>query len=332
MKKKRRNLVNDMKYHYTYRITNIKEKMYYYGVHSCDCLPKEDIGIKYWSSSKRDGFIDHQKQNPEQYKYKVLKIFNTRVEAVEHEMFLHKKFDVKLHEKFYNDSNQTSTGFDTSGRPGIKGYTAAKDINTGEIVYITTKLFYESDQYQAINKNLKLSDDVKKLLSKLRMGVSPDIKGLTYDEYYGEEKSNQIKQNLSVKASARLGELNAFYGKNHTIETKELIGSYSIGMAVYISETGENIRISVEEANRRGLEAESKGRKYSKEVNMKKGRSGKDNSMYGKTPSDEAKQKIKQSWHECRPKTLCTHCNKMILKAHNKFHFDNCKLRKPNEN
>ncbi len=25
MKKKRRNLVNDMKYHYTYRITNIKD-------------------------------------------------------------------------------------------------------------------------------------------------------------------------------------------------------------------------------------------------------------------------------------------------------------------
>lgn len=29
---KRKNLVNDRKYHYTYRITNIKEGMYYYGV------------------------------------------------------------------------------------------------------------------------------------------------------------------------------------------------------------------------------------------------------------------------------------------------------------
>ena len=86
----KRKRVNDMKYHYTYRITNIKEGMHYYGVRSCDCLPKEDIGVKYWSSTKRDGFIDHQKQNPEQYKYKVIKIFGTRVEAIEHEIFLHK--------------------------------------------------------------------------------------------------------------------------------------------------------------------------------------------------------------------------------------------------
>ena len=60
----KRKRVNDMKYHYTYRITNIKERMYYYGVHSCNCLPKEDIGVKYWSTSKRDGFVEHQKKNP----------------------------------------------------------------------------------------------------------------------------------------------------------------------------------------------------------------------------------------------------------------------------
>lgn len=122
MSKKRRNLVNDMKYHYTYRITNTKEGMHYYGAHSCDCLPKEDIGVKYWSSTKREGFVEHQKQNPEQYKYKIIKIFSTRVQAVEHEIFLHKKFDVKLHQKFYNDANQTSTNFDTTGKePWNKG-------------------------------------------------------------------------------------------------------------------------------------------------------------------------------------------------------------------
>ena len=109
----KRKRVNDMKYHYTYRITNIKEGKYYYGVHSCDCLPKEDIGIKYFSSSKKE-FIKDQKENPQDYKYKVIKIFSTRVEAVQHEIFLHKKFDVKLHQKFYNDANQTSTKFDTT--------------------------------------------------------------------------------------------------------------------------------------------------------------------------------------------------------------------------
>lgn len=103
-------------YHYTYRITNIKDRMYYYGVHSCNCLPKEDIGVKYFSSSKNKEFIKDQKENPQDFKYKVLKIFSTRKEAIEHEIFLHKKFNVKLHKQFYNRSNQTSNGFDTTGK------------------------------------------------------------------------------------------------------------------------------------------------------------------------------------------------------------------------
>ncbi len=175
----KRKRVNDMKYHYTYRITNIKEKMYYYGVHSCDCLPKEDIGVKYWSTSKRDGFIDHQKQNPEQYKYNVIKIFETRIEAVIHEMFLHSKFNVKLHKKFYNDANQTSTGFDTTGKGNYvdengktilisreeavllgltsqsTGMVTAKDIFTGNNIKITQEEFNLNNNYVGITKGNK---------------------------------------------------------------------------------------------------------------------------------------------------------------------------------
>ena len=257
MSKKRRNLVNDKKYHYTYRITNIKDRMYYYGVRSSNCLPKEDIGVKYFSTSKKNEFIKDQKENPQDYKYKVLKIFSTRKEAVEHEIFLHKKFNVKLHERFYNNANQTSTGFDTAGK----------------------------------------------------------------------EKSQEFKKNLSILASSRKGELNAFYGKHHKEDTKEYIRSCSIGIAVYISEEGEKIRLSVDEANKRGLVAESKGRKYSNEVNMKKGRPGVLNANYGKPLPEATKQKIKDNWHESRTKTQCEHCNKMVLKSHNRFHFDNCKLK-----
>lgn len=104
-----------MKYHYTYRITNTVEKKYYYGVHSCDCLPKEDIGVKYFSSSKNKVFKQDIKDNPKNYKYKVIKIFSTRKEAVQHEIYLHKKFNVGVNKSFYNGSKQTSTGFDTSG-------------------------------------------------------------------------------------------------------------------------------------------------------------------------------------------------------------------------
>ena len=148
MKKKRRNLVNDIKYHYTYRITNIKEGMYYYGVHSCDCLPKEDIGVQYFSSSKNKEFIQDQKQNPENYKYKVLNTFSTRQEANKHEQFLHKKFNVRAHEKFYNKCNANEK-FDTTGKgifvdedgktiliePTVAKKRGLKGVNTGKTLY-----------------------------------------------------------------------------------------------------------------------------------------------------------------------------------------------------
>lgn len=314
-------------YHYTYRITYIKDRMYYYGVHSCNCLPKEDIGVKYFSSSKNKEFIKDQKENPQDYKYKVLKIFSTRKEAIEHEIFLHKKFNVKLHKQFYNKSNQTSTGFDTAGKEGNKGYFAAKHINTGKIVYISTELYHSSGQYQSLFKGRTHSEETKRLISIKQMGHVSDIKGLTFDEYYGEEKSQELKKKLSIFASSRKGELNGFYGKHHTEDTKKYIGNCSVGMAVYISEEGEKIRLSVDEANKRGLVAESKGRKYSNEVNMKKGRPGLSNANYGKSLPEATKQKIKDSWYESRTKTRCEHCNKMILKNHNRFHFDNCKLK-----
>lgn len=155
----------NMKYHYTYRISNIKEGMHYYGVRSCDRLPKEDIGVKYLSTSLNKAFIQDQKDNPQDYKYKVIKIFSSRVEAVEHEIFLHAKFNVKLHDSFYNDANQTSTGFDTTG----KRYTRTPE--------------------QIINyRNCQL--------------------GKTYSKEVNMKKG-------------RLGELNGMYGKNHTEETKE---------------------------------------------------------------------------------------------------------------
>ncbi len=122
MSRKRRKYASEMTYHYTYRITNTVEKKYYYGVHSCDCLPHEDIGVKYFSTSKNKSFKQDIKDNPQNYKYKVIKIFPTRVEALEHEIFLHAKFEVGKNPRFYNGSKQTSTRFDTSGTtPWNKG-------------------------------------------------------------------------------------------------------------------------------------------------------------------------------------------------------------------
>jgi len=104
------------KYHYVYRITNITTHMYYYGDRSCNCHPSEDIGIKYFSSFGNKLFKQDQLNNPQDYNYKVIKIFETcRKDAKQLEADLHSYFDVKNHIKFINRANQTSSGFDTTG-------------------------------------------------------------------------------------------------------------------------------------------------------------------------------------------------------------------------
>ena len=111
----------DNRYHYVYRITNLKENKHYYGSRSSVCLPKDDLGIKYFSSiasEKYKWLIEDQKINKNDYKYKILKIFNNNRDKIVYESYLHSKFNVKNNKHFYNLSNQTPTGFNTNGVSG----------------------------------------------------------------------------------------------------------------------------------------------------------------------------------------------------------------------
>jgi len=111
------------KYHYVYRITNTVTEMYYYGDRSCNCYPSEDIGFKYFSTFSNKFFKIDQQNNPQDYKYKIIKIFETcRKDAKQLEVDLHKKFDVKNHPKFINRANQTSSKFDSSHMVGPKNH------------------------------------------------------------------------------------------------------------------------------------------------------------------------------------------------------------------
>jgi hypothetical protein len=91
-----------MKYHYTYEIT-YPNGMKYIGVRSCTCPPSED---NYYGSSKH---------TPTTGDKLILRIFKTRKEAVQHEVYLHNYNDVARNPIYYNKAKQTSTGFDTSG-------------------------------------------------------------------------------------------------------------------------------------------------------------------------------------------------------------------------
>jgi len=103
-----------MTYHYTYRITNLITKMHYYGDRTSIVKPSDDLGKVYFSSYTNKFFKVDQILNPSHYKYKIIKTFDTRVEAKELEKKFHMKFDVKNNPNFINRQNQNCIYFDTS--------------------------------------------------------------------------------------------------------------------------------------------------------------------------------------------------------------------------
>jgi hypothetical protein len=102
-------------YHYTYLITNIENGMKYIGVRSCKSKPEEDIGVKYFSTSSDNSFINEQKEYPERFTYKVLKIWKSRREANLHEQFLLLTINAAQNPIYYNRNNSVAK-FDTFGK------------------------------------------------------------------------------------------------------------------------------------------------------------------------------------------------------------------------
>ncbi len=133
-RKNRRRLMNN----YVYGITHKYLCFKYIGTRSCNITPKEDIGVTYFSSSSNKDFIKEQHLYPDRFLYEILKEFKTRKEAILYEIKLHKLFDVKNNNDFYNIVNQTENGFDGGcGKNHFKArpiYQCDKD--TGEIIKI----------------------------------------------------------------------------------------------------------------------------------------------------------------------------------------------------
>lgn len=173
-------------YHYVYRISNILLHKHYYGVRSTNRSPIDDLGKKYFSSSTDRQFISDQKENPSNYKYKIVKVFETRLEAIAHEIFLHERFNVAINPSFYNRSKQKIAGFDRTGMsPWMKGKT-------------------HSDE------------------TKLKIGQKSKGRLLgDKNPMYGKTQPEEIKKEHSLRMKGRyIGVNNPFYGKEHSEETK----------------------------------------------------------------------------------------------------------------
>lgn len=198
-------------YHYVYRITNIVERKHYYGKRSSRVPPVKDLGITYFSSSADANFIMDQKENPQNYRYKVVSVHTDAVSAISKEIKLHDKFNVHKNNSFYNKAKQTMNKFDRTGQKhseqsiqkmklAQKGRTvteAAKEklrkANTGKTATEETKL-----KLSLSHLGKKHSEEARKNMSKARSGVN--------HHYYGKTLSEETKRKMS---EARSGVKNA---------------------------------------------------------------------------------------------------------------------------
>lgn len=199
------------KYHYTYLITNLKTGMKYIGVHSCNNLLTECIGVKYLSSSTDEDFIKEQKEHPERFKYEILQMFNTREEAENDEKFRHAEIDVAKSLEYYNLCNAPKN-FSSYGKVVVKdknGKTSRVSADdprylSGELVPVSKGMVIvkdkdgnimqvSADDPKYLNGELIFHRTGEKYSKEHREKISKALKGVTRSEEHREKISKTLK-------------------------------------------------------------------------------------------------------------------------------------------
>jgi len=186
--------------HYTYFLT-AKEPFngmkYYIGVRSCKSNPEED---KYMGSSK---IIKRNKVAVDKH---ILATWNSRKEAVTHEILLHECFDVALNKEFFNQALQTAVGFDTSGKPSpMKGkqhtletIEKMRESKLNQSTETKQKIANTLKGHVAWNKGISPTDDAKYKMRQAKLGK------ICSKEHC--ENISKAKRNISEEARKRLSE------------------------------------------------------------------------------------------------------------------------------
>ena len=186
--------------HYTYFLT-AKEPFngmkYYIGVRSCKSNPEED---KYMGSSK---IIKRNKVAVDKH---ILATWNSRKEAVSHEILLHECFDVALNKEFFNQAIQTSTGFDTTGKPSsmkgkkhtLKTIEKMRESKLNQSTETKQKIANTLKGHVAWNKGISPTDDAKYKMRQAKLDK------ICTKEH--RENISKAKRNISEETRKRLSE------------------------------------------------------------------------------------------------------------------------------
>lgn len=112
-----------------------------------------------------------------------------------------------MHEKFYNDANQTSTGFD---RSGLTDSEETKEKKRNRIITIETRT--NMSKAQIGRKH------AKETIEKMKKPKSEEHKLKIGDGNRGKTRTEEMKENLREKLS---GENHPMFGEKHKPETIE---------------------------------------------------------------------------------------------------------------
>lgn len=201
-------MTSNVIYYCVYRITNLVENKHYYGYKSSKIHPSKVIGVTYFSSSTDKEFIKDQKENPKNYKYKIVQNFSNKKDALTREILLHNKFNVAINSNFYNRAKQTSIGFDCTGKFTAKdkeGNTFSADINdprrlTGEIISVHVGNTRAENTIQAKDLNGKFIGNVSKCDSRWNTGEIIYVRTGCKQSEESKEKNKKSNQNkITIK-------------------------------------------------------------------------------------------------------------------------------------
>ena len=190
-------------HNFVYLIWNKINHKKYIGTKSSNEEPKNVIGHTYFSCSADKDFMNEQKEHPENFRYKVLKDFKTRKEALNLECELHHRYKVDTNDDFYNRAMQTSDGFDCH----------FKHEHWPDWV---------KEKISRSNKGKKMSPEaIEKLKATIKKkGLNKGEKNPMYGKRHSEETLAKIRSNPNVSHKK---ENNPFWGKHHSEETKRKI-------------------------------------------------------------------------------------------------------------
>lgn len=183
-------------FHYVYRITNKTNGRHYIGSRSSKIVPSQDLGVKYYSSSKYlKSDIDSLGTNC--FRYKVIRQFETRELAYRFEEKIQRKVGIPVNPQFYNKSIQTRK-FSWTG--------CQHTVETRE--KMSRQRRGRASPLRGIKKTLT-DEERKKYISKSFSGRKHTAES--------KEKMSRSQKDLSSKRA------NPFKGKKHTSSTKESI-------------------------------------------------------------------------------------------------------------